>query len=249
MTVRPPLVNLNGYAAMLPAGDALPGTLATRQRQTLTGTAGQAQFTVTGGYSLLGGVALLDVYINGVYVTEYTATDGSTFTLTDGLDSANDEVVVIPLVMNAAAGSVVYSARYWRILVSANGGNTSFMQIPEMYYYDSSGASMTTTDATKASSSVVTVGGLGADKAFDGNTDAGSSYTVPVSNLPAGLAYDFGSAVTPKKYGLYPHTTLDRNPMTWVIQKSDDGTTWTNVGDTVTYTGWAAYTLSTFNIG
>lgn len=100
MAVVQPLVRKGGRNRRMDKADALPGTLAARQRQTLTGTAGQKQFTVQGGYSLLGGMALLDVYINGVYITEYTATDGSTFTLTDGLDSASDEVVAVPVGLN-----------------------------------------------------------------------------------------------------------------------------------------------------
>jgi hypothetical protein len=46
-----------------------------------TATAGQTSFTVSGGYT----VGLLDVYVNGVKLTssEYTATNGTTFVLTD----------------------------------------------------------------------------------------------------------------------------------------------------------------------
>lgn len=164
MAVVQPLVRKGGRNRRMDKADALPGTLATRQRQTLTGTAGQKQFTVQGGYSLLGGTALLDVYINGVYITEYTATDGTTFTLVDGLDSASDEVVVVPGVVNAVGTS------------SGGGGggatDPNYSQVVSLMHFDGNttdqksqtwslqgNAALTTTDKKFGTGSLALTGG------------------------------------------------------------------------------------------
>jgi len=65
----------------------------TTKKESFTATAGQILFNVTGGYT----VGFLDVYVNGVRFlsgTDYTATDGSTFTMATGL-TAGDIVEVV----------------------------------------------------------------------------------------------------------------------------------------------------------
>ena len=75
----------------VPVDYAVNGNVYTRD--TFTATAGQTIFTVTGTYT----VGYLEVYRNGVRLnegTDYTATDGTTFTLTVSA-SLNDEIVSI----------------------------------------------------------------------------------------------------------------------------------------------------------
>lgn len=63
------------------------GIAAIRSELSLTATAGQTVFTITGGYT----PGLLDVYLNGVHLgpTTYTATNGTTITLLDAASSGD----------------------------------------------------------------------------------------------------------------------------------------------------------------
>jgi hypothetical protein len=70
------------------------GASGTRKTLKLSGTAGQRLFTIPGGYI----PNQLDVFINGVLLTEYTATTGNTLLLRDGLDSASDVLTVVPYI-------------------------------------------------------------------------------------------------------------------------------------------------------
>lgn len=70
----------------------------------LSGVQGQTTFGVPDGYV----PDRIFVFINGVFCTEFTATDGATLTLSSGLDSDQDEVVVVPMGFGPGTNIVNY---------------------------------------------------------------------------------------------------------------------------------------------
>ena len=76
------------------SGGGNAGAQATFSRQKFTATAGQTNFTITGGYD----VGYILVFMNGVLLdqTDFTGSDGSTVSLSTGA-RAGDEIVVIKL--------------------------------------------------------------------------------------------------------------------------------------------------------
>lgn len=77
------------------------GSASIKSTQTFTATAGQTVFTITGGYT----VGLIDVFLNGVYLSpnQTTATNGTTVTLDDAAVAGDiiDVIIASPVYQGA----------------------------------------------------------------------------------------------------------------------------------------------------
>jgi alpha-L-fucosidase 2 len=139
--------------------------------------------------------------------------------------------------------SFTYS--YWRL--SAINSTYNVLSIAEIKFYDSGGSQIATTGGT-ASADDVTFGA--ASNAFDGNAStfwATSSQATPAS--PHWIQYQFPSAVTPATYSIaIRNDILFQCPDSWSLQGSNDGSTWTTIGN---YSApWtSAGQVQTFSVG
>jgi hypothetical protein len=119
---------------------------------------------------------------------------------------------------------------YWRLLIYGPKGQD--VAITEWKFFDSGSTQIATTGGTPLSSS--NNGGEGPANAFDGNTSTiWTPNPAPNFANPQWLRYQFPSAVTPATYSIQNRNASSPlwAPDSWSLQSSDDGTTWTTVGN------------------
>jgi hypothetical protein len=134
-----------------------------------TATAGQTSFTVSGGYV----VGLLDVYVNGVKLTssEYTATNGTTFVLTDP----------------SVVGDQVQAIRYNASVNGVSGaGTTNF--IPKFTASQTIGDSAISDNGTTVTLNSRTLSGSSA--AFTGAVTTSGQLTMAYGGTPRLVVQD-----------------------------------------------------------
>ena len=136
---------------------------------------------------------------------------------------------------------------YWRLLIYGPKGQD--VAITEWKFFDSGGTPIATTGGTPLSSS--NNGGEGPANAFDGNTSTiWTPNPAPNFANPQWLRYQFPSAVDPATYSIQNRNASSPlwAPDSWSLQSSDDGTTWTTVGNySAAWT--SALQTQTFTVG
>lgn len=141
------------------------------------------------------------------------------------------------------------SARYWRIYVTdTETADTYFTSIAEIQMRATLGGSDQCSGGTASASSVD--GSNTAAKAFDNN-----SSTVWLSEAaetgPQWIRYDFGSATTVAQVVIQAQILSSgaaRAPVDFLIQYSDDGTSWTTAHDVRSSVDWTSNETRTFDI-
>jgi hypothetical protein len=143
------------------------------------------------------------------------------------------------LMQQQAATAALQSWRYWRVFVQANDGNTGSIGIAEIELRGTVGGADLTTTSTPALASTSN-GGFVANNVRDDNTGTvWISGTGQVTNQWVRL--DLATAKTVAQVAIYPRSAvLDSAPKDFIIQGSDDGTTFTDVKAFTGVTGWSA---------
>ena len=138
-----------------------------------------------------------------------------------------------------AGGSAPYgSHRYWRIYVTTNNGDATFIAINEVEMRLSAGGANQCSGGTAIRSSEQV--GNEATKAFDSNL---TNAWAPATNANEWIGYDFGAgnakaiAEVALLCGNGGGANIARSPKTGNVAYSDDGTTWTTAFS-YTIQGW-----------
>lgn len=143
--------------------------------------------------------------------------------------------------------------RYWRLYITANDGNASFMGVTEVRLRNGSGTVVSHTNATSTpySSSSDINASNDYSRAWDNNlTDSGWLSATAAS--PQWTKVDLGNVNLPgptevMSFDLYGSWNApDASPKDFELQWSDDNSTWTTAGAYTDETGWAANELRSF---
>ena len=139
--------------------------------------------------------------------------------------------------------------RYYRLLIAANNGDTSWSGVLELELREAVGGANVATGGTASASAFAS----SPDLAFDGLFTSGNGWNVQNSNSwPIWLQYDFGEGVTRRvveyRVGSYNTTnsTSARSSRIWELQGSNNGSTWTTVHRVGNQTGWTFGEMRTF---
>lgn len=143
--------------------------------------------------------------------------------------------------------------RYYRIYITDNNGDATYTGIGECIMATSAGGAQAATGGTASASTQYTSSTGSARQAFDGNTTGVSNgwVTAGGSALPSWLKYDFGAgnAKTLVEIRLYNQTDqYTRPPKDFVVQASNDDTTWTDINSFTGITGWVNSTPKTLTL-
>lgn len=129
------------------------GNLNFRTIQEFTATAGQTTFTIAGGYN----VGYVEVFINGVYISEsqYTATNGSTIVLNDPV--SHNDIVTVFLFSLYNLGESNYARNVDTLTATAGQTTFSTSYIPGQIdvYYNGSKLNAAEFTATNGSSIIL----------------------------------------------------------------------------------------------
>lgn len=153
------------------------------------------------------------------------------------------------LAYGAAAASAPH--RYWRILINANGGDTTYTALAEVEFYDDLAGTNALTEGspTPSFSASHVLGGQPASAAVDNvNTtewigDNNNSWPVWWKvDFTAGVEHDI------QKFTMTSQQVVGtiRTPTAFELQYSDDGVVWTTKGAPFSSTGWGNIELRTF---
>lgn len=131
--------------------------------------------------------------------------------------------------------------QYWRILVNGTPKQGSGrVAIGELKFYDSTMIAISTSGGTASASS--TNGGNTAANAFDSNTSTfWESSGSPTGGSNEWVRMQFASAVSVIACSITLTTNgvgLNEAPVTFLVQSSPDGSTWTTQKTISAYTGW-----------
>lgn len=157
-----------------------------------------------------------------------------------------------PMMVPSASGSGLPSARYWRVLCTANGGGDN-VAIAELEMYESGFGRNVCSGGTASASSEFSFA-YSADEAFSGNLydELGNSAVIWASGTFTGsewLRYDFGAGVSRSIVAIGVHGRLtsaaNQNPTAFSVQYSSDGTTWTTAWSESGLT-WGGYEFKRF---
>lgn len=133
---------------------------------------------------------------------------------------------------------------YWRINVTANNGDASFVEIAEIQMHTSIAGIDVCTGGTAAAS---TSGGGAAANAFDDNSS--TKWGTTSGNIIGWISYNFSLAVDIVEYSIQAHTSnLTRAPKAWSFEYSDDGLTWSPVETREGQTSWTTGQTRTFTV-
>jgi hypothetical protein len=143
------------------------------------------------------------------------------------------------LMNQQAAAPALQSWRYWRTFIQTNDGNANSIGIGEIELRATLGGADLTTGSTPALASTSN-GGFVANNVRDNDTGTvWISATGQVTNQWVRL--DLATAKTVAQVAIYPRSALlDSAPKDFIIQGSDDGTTFTDVKAFTGVTGWSA---------
>jgi hypothetical protein len=146
--------------------------------------------------------------------------------------------------------------RYWRLYITANDGNASFMGLTELALRKADGSSI---GAYVSTSNPVYSTFINASndfpRAFDGNI-VNSGWLSSTAASPQYIGMDVQSAVgalfSPvevRYFDIYgSHNAPDASPKDCELQWSDDGVAWTTALAVTGETGWAANEMRTFQV-
>lgn len=146
------------------------------------------------------------------------------------------------------------SFTYWRLYILAGGGNPAggpgnALALAEWKFYDGLGVQIPTTGGTPSASN----SGFGAAaNAFDGNVNTFWAASVgAASYAPQWIQYQFASAVNPATFSLTCRNDsfYVQGPDAWQLQASNDGVTWTPMGNYSLNSAWiSAAQVQTFTV-
>lgn len=143
--------------------------------------------------------------------------------------------------------------RYWRIYITANNGD-AYTAISEIEFRATAGGTDLTWPAmTTAQSSAYS--GWGADRAVNNNTGAASnSWVTDGGSPPHWASFDFASGVSPVELVIYGEPgQANRSPKDFLVQYSDDGTSWATLVAITGAIGWTdsarTFSLVTYPYG
>lgn len=134
---------------------------------------------------------------------------------------------------------------YWRINVSANAGDASFLAIAEVEMRATAGDSDQCIggNASASSSDPAAL----ASSAFD--NDATTRWSTASGTRTGWLRYQFPTPVDVAQYTIQAHpTTPARSPSAWALEYSDDGTSWTEVESRVGINTWTGGEVKSFTV-
>lgn len=156
--------------------------------------------------------------------------------------------------------AVATSHRYWRVVISAVDGSTGFAGFTEIELRGSVGGAnllVVQTIGGAASASRAVNSSNAAWRATDLSNTSGWLADLPVTPFPQWWKYDFGNAAHTGSPTANVRQILIRgsynvptaSPKDFVLQWSDDNTSWTTVMTVTGQTGWTgASDARTFNV-
>ncbi len=115
---------------------------------------------------------------------------------------------------------------YWRLNITANAGDTSFLAIAEIEMRATVGGADQCAGGTAAAS--LADPGAPVTNAFD--NDAATRWSTTSGTLTGWIRYQFAAPVDVAQYTIQAHpTTPLRSPKDWALEYSDDGSAWVPV--------------------
>src|SRR5215831_12039672 len=120
---------------------------------------------------------------------------------------------------------------YWRLLIYGGGGDAP--SVAEWAFFGTGGTSIPATGGTPLASSTYSSSYLAA-YAFDGNSSTfWAANNVASNSAPEWLQYHFTSAVDIQSFSITarPDGFYYQAPSNFALQASDDGSTWTTLGN------------------
>lgn len=131
------------------------------------------------------------------------------------------------------------SARYWRIYITANNGD-SYTAISELEFRAESGGADLTSPSMACSQSSYYSDWTAARAVNNSIGSAGNCWVTAGDAPPHWAWFDFGSPVAPVELVIWGESGLPgRSPKDFQIQYSDDATTWTTLATFTNVTGWS----------
>ena len=139
-----------------------------------------------------------------------------------------------PAFVGALGGGAPQTFRYFRLWITANGGDPEFLGMYTMGLYGTVGGATIAIDPADgtASASSEYNSNYFAGKAFDGDTGTlwlSASYP----SYPQWIMFDFGSPTSVAEYGVCEAyddgTNNDQSAKDWTFQGSDDNSVWTDL--------------------
>lgn len=128
------------------------------------------------------------------------------------------------MAQQSSSGPVAY--RYWRIFISANNGDVSYTGLSEVELRTTEGGVDVTSPSTVVTSGTLYSGSYPGSNTVDNNT--GSIWLAnPGANW---IMYDLVTPTVIAEIGMYLYTSaLNAAPKDFVVQGSNDGTTFTDI--------------------
>ncbi len=162
------------------------------------------------------------------------------------------------MTVDSGGGGGPGAHRYWRILITANNGNASFIGLGEIRMFNSAAVNriQTNTAVTPARASSEVNAANRAYNAFDNNTTT-SGWLSATATPPQWVRWDFQAtgaappiaAVEVKDITIFPsHNALDASPNAFQLQWSDDDSSWTTALSVTGQTGWVVGTGRNFSV-
>lgn len=134
---------------------------------------------------------------------------------------------------------------YWRLNISANNGDTAYIQFAELQFRATVGGADQCSGGTAIGSSAYSTTPF--SQAFDDNTT--TTWATDTNVLSGWIGYAFAAPVEVLEYVVIAQSaTLARSPKEWTLDYSDDGVTWTVLNALDGQTGWTASQIRTFAV-
>lgn len=144
--------------------------------------------------------------------------------------------------------------RYWRIWITANNGDI-YTALQEIQLRATVGGADLTTPSTPTSQSSQLDSGSTAANLVDNyaapnpQDSAWSTWCTPANaGFPQWVRFDLGSPTTVVELAIWPHNG-NRGPLDFLVQGSNDATTWSTEATFAGVTGWALSVAKTFAVG
>lgn len=139
------------------------------------------------------------------------------------------------------------SYRYWRIYITEAIAATTYIAFAEIELRGSVGGADLTTTSTPVTESTFLGGSAGSNTVKnDGST---SSWISTTTAVPQWLRYDLGTSNNVAQVAMLPISTVPaRAPSIFILQGSNDGTSFTDVKTFTGITSWSAGVWKTFNV-
>lgn len=144
--------------------------------------------------------------------------------------------------MRGMAASARRSWRYWSLFLRAANGAVA-LAISEVELRAVAGGADLTTSSTPVTATS-TSGGSVAASTVDNST---STYWIGATSTNQRLIFDMAAAVAVRQVAIYQHLAATYGPSSFVIQGSNDGSTWVDLLDLTGIT-WTAGSWRTFDL-